>query len=634
MVAVLCFAFAFTATAAFAALTMTTTTVSSDAALTLTGAATSAWSLSAGDLTVSAAAGAVNLTATGATAGDMAFTVGDDFTVNGAATSLYNIGAATTSGTIIIGGTAQTGLISLGDTASTTVTEISIGGGDGIKTAINIGDGAGANGINIGGAASNIVLTDAQWSVTGAGIGTLVNLLVSPSATTGVDVGSAGALSVGRVNATTVVIGSAATTSLTVAASTTGTAVVVLPAGSIDSTEVLDDTLTASDLAATVTFADGDVVDLSATVTTTAAAKGLKLPQKTDCSLGITEGFICWDTDNNVLYVGDAATAVTMSGSTGGVNTWTDNQIFTFVGDEDIAIASTAATITSGIFGLTVAAGDAAVDGINVSLTQNDGATATVLATGLEMLLTGNDATGTMKGLTITAGSTANSGAGTYLAGIVIDNADTTAASMTDAIIITSSGVNEGVTDAIDVSATNILNAINIGANPIVTGNVAGTIGDATTDSWTLTTDGTGTGEVVLSANSIGSPELTAGAKTHTVVIPVPDPGGAGVDGVAAYILWTPSVNVTITKVYTAAETAWIGAASANDSTVTVVNAAVGNVASLNVVTALAAGTNTDMGSITNGAVVAGTNVTLTLVVNGTSDAPRQNIQIEYTTTD
>src|SRR3989344_7444275 len=227
MVAVLCFAFAFTATAAFAALTMTTTTVSSDAALTLTGAATSAWSLSAGDLTVSAAADAVNLTAAGATAGDMAFTVGDDFTVNGAATSLYNIGAATTSGTIIIGGTAQTGLISLGDTASTTVTEISIGGGDGIKTAINIGDGAGANGINIGGAASNIVLTDAQWSVTGAGVATFVNALVTASATTGVDVGSAGALSVGRVNATTGVLGSAATTSLTVAASTTGTAVVV-----------------------------------------------------------------------------------------------------------------------------------------------------------------------------------------------------------------------------------------------------------------------------------------------------------------------------------------------------------------------------------------------------------------------
>ena len=53
-------------------------------------------------------------------------------------------------------------------------------------------------------------------------------------------------------------------------------------------------------------------------------------------------------------------------------------------------------------------------------------------------------------------------------AAILIDNAETTASTMTDAIIITSSGVSGGVVDAIDVSAANITNAINIGANPIV----------------------------------------------------------------------------------------------------------------------------------------------------------------------
>uniref|UniRef100_A0A6M3K7W2 Putative tail collar domain protein n=1 Tax=viral metagenome TaxID=1070528 RepID=A0A6M3K7W2_9ZZZZ len=143
---------------------------------------------------------------------------------------------------------------------------------------------------------------------------------------------------------------------------------------------------------------------------------------------------------------------------------------------------------------------------------------------------------------------------------------------------------------------------------------------------------GTPTSGVMTNVTGLPSAGLTVGAKTHTVIIPVPDPGGAGVDIAAGYILWTPSVAVTITKVYTAAETAWVAAAAANDATVTVTNAAVGAVATLNIVTALAAGSNTDMGAITNASVVAGTNVTIAVTANGTADAPRQNIQIEYTT--
>lgn len=93
-------------------------------------------------------------------------------------------------------------------------------------------------------------------------------------------------------------------------------------------------------------------------------------------------------------------------------------------------------------------------------------------------------------------------------AGILIDNAETTASTLTDAIIITSSGVDGGVVDAIDVSASNITNSVNVGANPIVTGNVAGTIGDATTDAWTITTDGTGDAEVVLPAGAVSGTEI------------------------------------------------------------------------------------------------------------------------------
>ncbi|MFA4937100.1 MAG: hypothetical protein WC575_02320 [Patescibacteria group bacterium] len=79
----------------------------------------------------------------------------DATSVVGSTTLTLN-GAAASA--ITIGNSAQTAAITLGDTASSIVTEISIGGGNGVKTAINIGDGTGANGITIGGAASLITL--------------------------------------------------------------------------------------------------------------------------------------------------------------------------------------------------------------------------------------------------------------------------------------------------------------------------------------------------------------------------------------------------------------------------------------------------------------------------------------------
>jgi len=136
-------------------------------------------------------------------------------------------------------------------------------------------------------------------------------------------------------------------------------------------------------------------------------------------------------------------------------------------------------------------------------------------------------------------------------AAIAIDNAETTASTMTDAIIVTSSGVNLGVTDAIDVSASNILNAINVGSNWILGGNGdmcsvgaadatfamtrndsgavtflgaddagaadtiydttgagAITVGSADVTGVTITTDGTGDAELAVSENSIGPDEV------------------------------------------------------------------------------------------------------------------------------
>jgi hypothetical protein len=74
--------------------------------------------------------------------------VGSSFTLNGIGTSIYSIGAATVTGTITVGGTAQTGAI--GICTGTGVQTLNLGtGGTGAKT-INIGTGAVANPITIG----------------------------------------------------------------------------------------------------------------------------------------------------------------------------------------------------------------------------------------------------------------------------------------------------------------------------------------------------------------------------------------------------------------------------------------------------------------------------------------------------
>lgn len=109
MIAVLCFAFAFAATAAYGALTLSATTVSSDGALTL----------------------------------------------DGAAASNVNLGAATTSGVIAIG-VANTGGINIG--AGNTAKTINLGTGTAIDT-INIGTGAtGVDVITIGSTTATLTL--------------------------------------------------------------------------------------------------------------------------------------------------------------------------------------------------------------------------------------------------------------------------------------------------------------------------------------------------------------------------------------------------------------------------------------------------------------------------------------------
>ena len=429
-----------------AALTFDATTVTGSTTLTLVGTTSSAVSLDSGttgavNVGTGAAAKTVtvgNITTTTAVnvnsgtggytntttgAGDFTVASGDDVVINGVAASDYTVGAATTTGSLTIGGTSQTsgvttllggtgvgvlggttsgialtpgvaGTVNIGSatgtgaitvgastgagqtvtvgggattgadivnvgtgTATTSktvniatgaISAVNIGTGDFVNT-IKIGDHATpVNVITIGGAASSLALADAQWSITSPGVATFVNGLVSASATLGLDTGAAGNLQLGGVNATTIGLGNGSMTALTVTSSTTGTGTVVLPTGAISTAEILDDTVGVADLAASLAFADADLVSF-ASVSVSSTTEGLILPQHaTDCSTaGTAEGQVCWEADANILYVGDGATVTQAVGNTSGVNTWTGANTFapTTVGDA-LIVGGTAQTGT------------------------------------------------------------------------------------------------------------------------------------------------------------------------------------------------------------------------------------------------------------------------------------------------
>lgn len=117
---------------------------------------------------------------------------------------------------------------------------------------------------------------------------------------------------------------------------------------------------------------------------------------------------------------------------------------------------------------------------------------------------------------------------------LLIDNAETTASTMTDAILITSSGVDGGVVTALNVSASNITNWADIGANNLITSTATitaaeidrldGLAGIIVTDVTSVTnvdgnslTISAGTLDVdAASLTIVGAIEIATGTETNT----------------------------------------------------------------------------------------------------------------------
>ena len=197
MVTVLCFAFAFTATAAFAALTMSATEVSSDGALTVTGAAASTWSTSAGDLTITGG-GALALSSTTSSAASL----------DSGTTGAVNIGTGSTAKTVTVGNTTGASTLSLksgsGGTVVTSADDNSLAlGPNGATTPIFQVDSSTASAV-------------AGLKVTGAATGGTV-------AVAAIDSGAGNNLTVNAKGAGTIGIGSVSTGAVTITPATTVT---------------------------------------------------------------------------------------------------------------------------------------------------------------------------------------------------------------------------------------------------------------------------------------------------------------------------------------------------------------------------------------------------------------------------
>jgi len=212
---------------------------------------------------------------------------------------------------------------------------------------------------------------------------------------------------------------------------------------------------------------------------------------------------------------------------------------------------------------------DAAITPVGVTLTNAQATTAnTTSYTGVAFDYTHNPASGiataTETGMRVRLSQNDTAAGDTTVASLLrLENLDTATGNsqtVADALLIQST--TDGlITDGLDVSDTELTNAVNIGANPIVTGNVAGTIGDATTDSWTFTTDGTGDAEIALPTGAIGTAEILDG----TV-----DANDIATSGVATAEILDDTVTATdLAAALTFADSDLVSFASVNASSTT-----------------------------------------------------------------
>lgn len=293
---------------------------------------------------------------------------------------------------------------------------------------------------------------------------------------------------------------------------------------------------------------------------------------RTDTGITCTSGSTLTMSDGSILTLADGVTF-----------TLAETLSVTLGADEYLLVdgATTAQTQTAGAIDLNFASITANANGLNLAATMNNGTASGTDVFGSIWTLTNNDADGDLFGLKLVAAASANAAAGSYEYLIGLDCAENTAGACPDALLITSTGVNAGVTDAIDVSASNITNGINLGDNILLmaAGNV---------DADTLAIDSTDDMTITVTSGSAGE-DLTiqqAGANDSSIIISAAGTGAdalslqatAGTVDIDGNLITVDSTNDMVIQVTSsgAGEDLYIAQVGGNDSSVLISAAGTG----------------------------------------------------------
>ena len=217
---------------------------------------------------------------------------------------------------------------------------------------------------------------------------------------------------------------------------------------------------------------------------------------------------------------GDGTDLVLPAQGVNAVEVKNDDLTFAQISDSSAVDADTKFTLADGIeleLEASHTTGDTAVLLLDVDQTTDITATDDMIAFHIAATSESAETGDTIKGIVI---DYEEGDANTIMdAAIEIDNDETTASTMTDAVIVKSTGVAAGVTDAFDASDSNIVNAINIGVNPIL-GSNADTLFLGLTDHHLTLTGNEAAAVTFIGADDAGAADTifdTTGAGTITV---------------------------------------------------------------------------------------------------------------------
>ena len=251
-----------------------------------------------------------------------------------------------------------------------------------------------------------------------------------------------------------------------------------------------------------ITGSDSSLINLSA-VNVSGSSEGLLLPQNTDCSSGIAEGQICWDTDTDALYVGSGSSATLIGGNGAGditaVGDVTTDAAFTeTTGDDGNSLWFEGTTADSNETQLTAADPGSditvtipAIDGTLASLAGTQTFTGTKTFNDITIADTNVSFTGASTTFTTTGALSINTG-GTITVGdggdnIVIDSGDWD---------ITSTGAITGATyEGLTISTTTGTFTLTNGKTLAVQNSL--TFAGTDSDTWTFPAADSASGTVV-----------------------------------------------------------------------------------------------------------------------------------------